>query len=99
MRYFCTDDEVAALELARAAGELPSDPPGIIRGVRDTQLSIARHYGGIKFNDHHYTYFPDGDELIRDDVLKWVTKARKAADKARKSADAIKVAAHQGALL
>lgn len=45
-------------------------PFGIV-GVTRTQFSIARFYGSIKFNGEMYTYFPDSDELIRDDVLKW----------------------------
>ena len=42
-----------------------------IKNVSQTQLSIARHYGGIKYNGQEYTYFPKKDELIRNDVLKW----------------------------
>lgn len=45
--------------------------------VSMTQLSIARHYGGIKYNGESYTYLPKTDELIRDDVLKWQTKNAK----------------------
>ena len=47
--------------------------------VSTTQLSIARHYGGIKYNDESYTYLPKTDELIRDDVLKWKRKQERAA--------------------
>jgi len=46
--------------------------------VSMTQLSIARHYGGIKYNGESYTYAPDTDELIRDDVLKWRRKQKRA---------------------
>jgi len=42
-----------------------------ISNVSMTQLSIARHYGGIKYNGDSYMYFPITDELVRDDVLKW----------------------------
>lgn len=49
--------------------------------VSMTQLSIARHYGGIKYNGESYTYLPKTDELIRDDVLKWQTKNAKNAKK------------------
>lgn len=42
-----------------------------ITNVQMTQFSIARIYGAIKFNGERYTYLPDTDELIRDDVLKW----------------------------
>jgi hypothetical protein len=50
----------------------------MIRGVSKTQLSIARYYGDIKFNGHFYTYFKGTDTLIREDVLRWLTKRRKA---------------------
>ena len=46
--------------------------------VSMTQLSIARHYGGIKYNGESYTYAPDTDELIRDDVLKWQRNQKRA---------------------
>ena len=44
------------------------------------QFSIARfpQYMGCTFQGKHYTYCPTTDELIRDDVLKEVTKLRKA---------------------
>lgn len=61
--------------------------------VRTTQLSIARHYGGIKFNGQHYTYQPvcsihgkDCDVLIRDDVLKARAKASKQVKSQSKNA-------------
>ena len=49
--------------------------------VSNTQLSIARHYGGIQFDGHSFTYIPATDELIRDDVLKFIVKQRRAAAK------------------
>ena len=49
-------------------------------GVSQTQLSIARHFGGIFFNDEHYRYFPDTDELIRDDVVRWMKKQKTKSD-------------------
>lgn len=45
-----------------------------ICGVSGSQFSIARFYGSIKFNGEMFTYLPDTDELIRDDVLKWKNK-------------------------
>jgi len=48
-----------------------------ITNVSQTQLSIARHYGGIKYNGDEYTYVPPSDELIRNDVLKWKKKNEK----------------------
>jgi hypothetical protein len=70
-----TDDEIAAVQ------HLPRTTPYMIRYVTQTQFSIARYYGGIKFNGEHYTYFPDTDELVRDDVLKAVAKLRKPKKK------------------
>jgi len=62
---------------ADAIQHLDRSTPFLIGGVSNTQLSIARHYGGIKFQGQTYTYFPASDELIRDDVLQFVTKMRK----------------------
>ena len=47
--------------------------------VSMTQLSIARYYGGCKFQGDIYTYLPHTDELIRNDVLKWQKKQKRAA--------------------
>ena len=70
---FLTDSEIEALQTSN----LSRKTPFAIQGVMNTQLSIARFYGGIRYNGDGYTYMPDGDELIRDDVLKFVTKLRK----------------------
>jgi hypothetical protein len=94
--YFLTPEELLMVEVAQQSGEIPyTREPAVIRGVMNTQLSIARHYGAIKLNSFHYTYFPAGDELIRDDVLKHVTRWRKEAAKQAKVA----AKAAQGALL
>jgi hypothetical protein len=45
-----------------------------ISPVKGTQFSIARHYGGIKYNGDSYSYFYETDELVRDDVLEWKRK-------------------------
>jgi hypothetical protein len=52
-----------------------------IRNVSMTQFSVARYYGGIDWNGERYTYFPDTDELVRDDVLRWMEKQRNANKK------------------
>jgi hypothetical protein len=52
--------------------------------VSMTQLSIARHYGGIKYNGEDYTYLPATDELIRDDVLRWKRKQERTQKQAGK---------------
>ncbi len=51
----------------------------VICGVSNSQFSIARFYGGIKYNGETYTYDPTSDELVRNDVLKWLAKQRKQA--------------------
>ena len=47
-------------------------------GVSKTQLSIARHYGGCKVQGKHFVYNPIDDSLIREDVVKWIAKRKKA---------------------
>ena len=49
-----------------------------IANVTRSQFSIARYYGGINFNGARYIYYPDTDELIREDVMKWKAKRLKA---------------------
>lgn len=50
--------------------------PYLIQGVSMSQFSIARYYGGITFQGDHYDYLEDSDELIRDDVRKWLKKQK-----------------------
>lgn len=69
---YLTEAEIEAIQ------HLPRDTPYCIQNVTQTQFSVARHYGSCKFNGHLYTYFPATDELIRGDVLKFVTKMRKS---------------------
>ena len=52
-----------------------------ITNVSKTQLSIARHSGGISYNGAIYVYNPVTDELIRADVLKWKKHQAKEAKK------------------
>ena len=68
----------SALLGVEACGLHRKTPYGITN-VRMTQFSIARFYGGIKYNGDSYTYLPHTDELIRDDVLKWQEKQKRAA--------------------
>lgn len=55
-------------------------------GWRDSQLSVARHYGGCKYNGASYTIdVNDPDQpLVRDDILKSELKFKKADVKAKK---------------
>jgi len=61
-------------------------PPEKIYGWLDTQLSIARYYGGCTYDGHPYRIdMQDPDRpLVRVDVLTAEAKARKAAAKAEK---------------
>ena len=78
----------------------PAMPPERIYNWLDTQLSIARHYGGIDYQGHRYVLdmsAPNLDSipLVRADVLD--REAREAAAKLK--ADAAAYAARQGSLL
>lgn len=53
--------------------------------VSHSQLSIARHYGGVKVNGVYYVFDPTTDTLIREDVLKREQAAARQDLKARKT--------------
>ena len=72
-----TPDEWAALKLD---DKLHQRSAWLYQAVSQTQLSIARHYGGAQVNGEHYVYCPPTDELIRGDVLKALGKLRKSRD-------------------
>lgn len=44
--------------------------PDKIYNVSQTQLSIARYYGGCKLNGEYYIYLPEEDALIKQSLLK-----------------------------
>lgn len=50
----------------------PNDAPERIYGWLDSQLSIARHYGGITYNGHKYVidYNDPQEPLVRQDTKK-----------------------------
>lgn len=60
--------------------------PERIHGWQDSQLSIARFYGGISYQGHSYiiAMHEKGAPLVRADVLKREAKERKAAAKAER---------------
>lgn len=62
----------------------PSQPPKKIYGWMDTQLSVARHYGGCTYQGHSYKVdFNDLDQpLVRQDVMEEEKKAKKIKNKA-----------------
>ena len=63
-------------------------PPDRIYGWLNTQLSVARHYGGCSFQGHQYyiAHGETGQPLIRSDVL----KAEQKANKNKRRNDAVK---------
>ena len=61
----------------QASRKLHQRSPYALCNVSMGFFSIARHYGGLKFQGCHYTYMPCHDECVRDDVLRLVTKLRK----------------------
>jgi len=76
---YLTQEEIDALQTSK----LPTNAPFAICSVSQSQFSIARHYGGIKFNGFPYTYIQPSDELVRDDVMKFIGKRRKQAKKTK----------------
>lgn len=63
--------------------------PDRIHNWLNSQLSIARFYGGITFQGVSYliAFNEPGQPLVRQDVLTREAKERKAAAKERKAAD------------
>ncbi len=68
MSYFTPDEK---LRLSFEPFKF-GDPPIGYMDVSHTQLSLARYSGGITVHGRHYIYFPEHDELWRDDILKMV---------------------------
>ncbi len=67
------------------------EAPERIYGWLDTQLSLARFYGGITHMGHSYVIEPvNGTPLVRSDVLAREAKEAKAAAKLAKAANADK---------
>lgn len=54
--------------------------PERIHHVSKTQLSIARYFGGCKYNGDEYVYIPGEDVLIRKDVFKKEKKGKNHND-------------------
>ena len=55
------------------------DSPEKIFGWLDSQLSVARHYGGCTYKGRTYKidYDGEGQPLVREDILKKLVKIRK----------------------
>jgi heterodisulfide reductase subunit B len=85
MKKYITQKELEALNLSK----LDNSTPFSIGGVSHSQLSISRFCGGCKFQGQNYLYIQTTDELIRDDVVKWLAKHRKEQKKTGDSTTAI----------
>ena len=70
-RYLTADEELAA------AASLHTREPFCLYNITDGPLSLALYHGGMKFNGCSYTYIPEHDECVRDDVLRLALKMRK----------------------
>ena len=59
------------------------EAPERIHGWQHNQMSVARHYGGLRYMGHEYTiaYAEPGTPLVRWDVMKAEAKAKKLAAK------------------
>lgn len=64
-----------------AIQHLPRASPYLITGVSQSQLSVARHYGGCQYQGQEYVYVQTTDELVRADVARLVSRLRTAAAK------------------
>ena len=66
------------------------EAPERIHGWQHNQMSVARHYGGLRYMGHEYTiaYAEPGTPLVRGDVIKAEAKAKKLAAKEAAQANA-----------
>lgn len=70
---YLTEAELEAIQ------HLDRSAPYCIQDVSNGIFSVSRHYGCCTFQGAYYVYSKTHDELIRDDVLQFVTKARRQA--------------------
>lgn len=78
-----------------------TDAPERIYHWRNSQLSIARFYGGIQYQGHHYVIVPneEGQPLVRADVLARERKVRKHRESRERAEEIEKTREAQGDLL
>ena len=72
---------LTAAEL-RAAQVLHQRAPYALTNVSCSFFNVARHYGALTFQGCSYTYMPEHDECVRDDVLRLATRMRRLKAKA-----------------
>lgn len=75
--HLTPDEWRAAIERFRYGGEQPLSYREVSRG----HLSRAVKDGGVMFGGAAYLYINETDELLRQDVLKWVLRRRAEATK------------------
>lgn len=77
MTCYLSPEELAALSRTELSRKAPFAITGVSMGV----FSVARHYGGATYHGWGYKYFPEHDELVRHDVVKWAERRRRFAAK------------------
>ena len=92
-----TPEDIAAIDRLLN----PQGPPERIYGWMDSQLSIARHYGGMAYQGHDYqiAYSEEGQPLVRVDVLKREVKEKAKQKIAERAALRVALEKVNGVLL
>lgn len=72
--------------------------PEEIHNVSNSQLSVARHFGGCRYAGASYHYDASGDVLVRMDIWLAKIKEESAAGKAAREDEKAKWLALQEAL-
>jgi hypothetical protein len=79
---YLTHDELNAVH----ASGLDPFTPYVIDVVSRSQFSVARHFGGCTYGGREYYYIPTTDELVREDVVRWIMTRRKEAQRVAREA-------------
>ena len=75
---YLTDEEFDAVQ----SSGLDPWTPFVIQCISDLTLPVGHQW----HNGRYYYYLPSTDELVREDVVRWVTVRRKAAQRAGREA-------------
>ena len=91
-----TPDDLASIDSLMK----PPEAPERIYGWMDSQLSVARHYGGITYQGKDYViaYNEDRQPLLRFDVLIRENQQKAAQEKAGRAAQKLAAKQAQGTL-
>ena len=91
-----TPQDIAAIDRLKKP-----EPPERIYGWLDTQMSLARYWGGLVYMGHSYHVAPTepGAPLVRSDVLEREAKVRKQLAKVVSTLATLHAAKAQGELL